>query len=202
MKKIIITFVILLAVLAGVFYLKSQNGTVANNPTNSPTPSPSASPTPSNIVSNVPSDWKTYKNQSFGFELKYPNEWQYKPVDSEIICFGKTITIVKQNIEGGRPTRCDGDHVLIWAQSGSMTDLEATIADRQKLKPNVEIRRFTIDGVNAATIYETNGAETFFSSLDGKISYTITLGIENNQNISLWRTYYESMLSSFKFTAK
>ena len=44
MKKIIITFVILLAVLAGVFYLKSQNGTVATNPNPPQSPTPTQSP--------------------------------------------------------------------------------------------------------------------------------------------------------------
>lgn len=153
---------------------------------------------------NIPADWQTYKSGNFGYTIKYPPDWSYKFPDSEIVCFGKEIKIVEQNIEGGRPTRCEGDHILIYVTPGAyMTDsnFEETIAIRRESNPNVEVRRFKIDGVNAITIYNQGEkyttAETFFSrNRDG---YTVSLSLTTGQNDSLWRAHLESMLSTFKF---
>lgn len=43
------------------------------SPTTNPTPTPTVSPTPTPIIDI--SDWKTYRNDKYGFEFKYPKDW-------------------------------------------------------------------------------------------------------------------------------
>ena len=42
----------------------------------SPTPAPTTIPT-----SDETRNWKTYQNEEYGFEMKYPNDWIFEPLD-------------------------------------------------------------------------------------------------------------------------
>lgn len=57
-----------------------------------PSPQVSVSPTPPTT------DWKTYKNQEYGFKFKYPPDWIIQPVASE-----NTIGQFGEYFEGGEP---------------------------------------------------------------------------------------------------
>ena len=193
--NIVLVIVIVLVIGAvGYFAFIKRSSPIAQQPTPSQA---NNTVSPAQIQQNETATWKDYKS-NFGYTIKYPTDWQYKVLSSDIVCFGKEVKIVEQDIEGGRPTRCDGDHILVWAEPGSKTDLEGTIKSRREINPNVEVKHFIIDGVQAITIYGQSRAETFFSSNNGT-GYTITLNMVSNQNNSSWRIYYESMLSTFRF---
>jgi len=68
---IILIIIGVLAIGGGVWYLGTQTSTqpvAAPQPTLSPTPS--VSPTPFHVDETA--NWKTYRNDTYGFELKYP----------------------------------------------------------------------------------------------------------------------------------
>lgn len=53
-------------------------------PIPSPTPTPSLTPTPSPIpIVEIPADWKTYRNEEFGFEVRYPADWKFEQDDNK-----------------------------------------------------------------------------------------------------------------------
>lgn len=42
-----------------------------------PSPTPNLNPNPASAISAIPADWKTYKNEDYGFEIDYPDsQWQ------------------------------------------------------------------------------------------------------------------------------
>ena len=85
-----ITLLILLSV-AGAYFLGSQNKKATENyiSTSETIISPTEQPQPTIEEvekSNVPADWLTYKNEKYGFEISYPEN--YKALDDEENLYG------------------------------------------------------------------------------------------------------------------
>jgi putative hemolysin len=62
--------VIIVSIIAGFFAYQNQKLVKELRDKTSNTKTPESSPTPNSIST---SDWKTYKNEKYGFEFKYPN---------------------------------------------------------------------------------------------------------------------------------
>ena len=80
----LIVLVVILAGVAGYFALVKKSEPVAQQttppPTTTQTPTPQQpSPTPINETAS----WKTYKNDTYSFEVKYPSDWTSKGFWSE-----------------------------------------------------------------------------------------------------------------------
>jgi len=75
---LIAALLVLLSVGIALVFLKQQNpvSLIPSSITPTPTPIPESTPAPS-------SDWLTYRNDEYGFEFKYPNEWIYKEDQGE-----------------------------------------------------------------------------------------------------------------------
>ncbi len=76
-QKIVIPVLLGVAILlAGGVFLLNQS------PEPQPTPNPSPSPSPApQLVIEVPDDWLTYRNDEFGFEVRYPEDWVVESID-------------------------------------------------------------------------------------------------------------------------
>lgn len=61
---------------AGGVFLLNQNSEPQPTPNQTPTPSPTPAPL---VAVEVPEDWQTYRNEEFGFEVRYPQQY----VDAE-----------------------------------------------------------------------------------------------------------------------
>ena len=49
-----------------------------------PTPKPPVQPSPTPVANNKTANWKTYRNESYGFEFKYPTGYATKGVEEEL----------------------------------------------------------------------------------------------------------------------
>ncbi len=78
-KKNVIVFILsfIILALAGLVYI-SQKG--ASAPFVVPQPAP-ITPTPSN---QIPKDWKTYRNETMKFEIKYPPDWKVDEIKNTV----------------------------------------------------------------------------------------------------------------------
>lgn len=73
--------IIILAAVAflggGLWYVSSMRlaGSQPKPPQSAPLPSVLAAPSPQEAMDT--SAWKTYRNEEYGFEVKYPPDWYY-----------------------------------------------------------------------------------------------------------------------------
>lgn len=70
-----VLFIVIISAGVGYLILKRMSlRTVAPTPNSTNVPAVSASPTP---TSPETADWKIYRNEEYGFEIKYPNGWEF-----------------------------------------------------------------------------------------------------------------------------
>lgn len=89
MNKIIPWLVVILVVI-GAGYLVFKNNLITPQPTSAPTPTSTPQVTPANTPASTPtptpSDWLTYQNSQYGFEISYPKT--YKALDDKENLYG------------------------------------------------------------------------------------------------------------------
>jgi hypothetical protein len=93
-KTLIITAIIVAVIALGVtalYIAKRQVGKEAKKPEGTATGLGKRIVYPKDTVAIDTSDWKIYRNEKYGFEVRYPNNWQISPYsdDEEQIFFPK-----------------------------------------------------------------------------------------------------------------
>lgn len=131
-------------------FLKSEKVAVSQ-PTVSPTPSLTPTPSPS---PDVTTDWKIYKNATYGYSLRYPKDWEINAKNAEEstnatlhIFKGKgnyylTISLNLVGVGGGGPFLHN--------------DKKVTVSGRDLYR----VERYKIDDVNKEKMEQINYSDT------------------------------------------
>ena len=191
--KIVLTIAIIVSIgtaLGATIYFEmlKNNPPVAVQPTIAPT----ITPTP--ISSIDISDWMTYRNEKYGYEVKYPKDWFYENrsvnEDNQRIVFFDYKKDDKRHIE----VSVDPNNTLekISEELSSLVIYNA---------PPITQKNTEFQGLNA--IYATGDflgyAESFFVEYDKNL-YKIEYYIGNIKNKTEYETnIFNTMIESFKF---
>ena len=201
---IIAVIIIIITSLAVAFWPKelANNGQpVTNQPAvNQPitnNPEPTATTTePEIITSDIDtSDWQTYRNEEYGFELKYPKTWKYNIGRDGFTRF--TDEAKKVYVE-------NGEEYLIGVDTLSF-DSEITkeeyIKNWKEYRIKDEwvkswIKNIKIDGLEAIQGYYRFGLSTII--VDENKIYQIVMGSFPIEEYPAINIIYDKILNSFK----
>lgn len=172
--------------VAVIFYMLGtrQNQTVVSNQQNTTVPTVITTPLP-----NPTANWKTYKNEEFGFELKYPSE-EWEIVEEKAIEDYSNIVRLSPKVNGGRS---DAPEIGIAIAHRSL-DQEKEKREKNGIKYNYT--KITIagrDGYSSGLLqgYEGVGKEVLISANNIQ---TFIVSTQNAINI------FDQILSTFQFT--
>ena len=189
--KTIIFSVLIIITLGLIAYLFFQNQKLRKqvlNPPVSPTIQ-SSSPTPKTVSSiSIPSDqtegWKTYKNTSDAFSLKYPSSWIYREGSEgpEFAPSDKLFSIPYTEVFSP---------ISVFIKTTDNFDLSNTSFNQYEEKPITisEINTNRITGINKGTNTRITGVKF---THNGKIFIIVTFGNNYIQT-------FDQILSTFKF---
>ncbi len=143
------------------------------------------------------SEWKTYRNEEYGFEFKYPEElsiedWSYKTPNWELLLYiGQNRNIgdgvISIGIEKGK-NRFDGEKVFWPIPREDIAIADAVIGVGNYSVKEVVVNFHSVDGdVNTLNYFIENSGKLF------RITYNLNRITELKKNI------FEAVLSSFTF---
>ena len=138
------------------------------------------------------SDWQTYRNEEFGFEVRYPDNWQY--IDG---VGGRTCLK-----EIGRQYKIEGDEVDCYVSiSIRVNDKNQTALDiaSNRNKYGGMIKNFSIETESVSQVTDYLGVETYLIN-NGKVFTFSTPNFGNSEINNPIRDIYSKILSTFKFT--
>lgn len=196
-KTIIYLPIVLFLLIAGFFGYKTSQGNlikqVQPTPLTLPTVKPQITPLPSPLPeSEIPADWKTYKNEEYGFEFKYPSKWLYLETPTNIyqtteeqIWLGKSV-----NPPSGTDAKTDISIIINKADPSSNWE--------EKYFNDYKSERYQLGDIQAKKISGINK-----ESLNNELIVIASTGnfylqiLSNQSEESL--KYFDQILATFKF---
>ncbi len=135
------------------------------------------------------SNWQTYHNDEFGFEVKYPNDWEFEETEDGV----KFRHSEKEYGFEGSPLGA-----LVWISVQTIPQEHDSLESYAQglFRPNYqdEMTELTLDGVKAVELSDYLRTETVLFS-HGKL-YTFYMANAGYPEIS---AAYDQILSTFRF---
>lgn len=163
---------------------------------------PSFTPRPS-LTSSVPADWKTYTNATYGFEFRYPSDWNFSVSDG-----GGVLDIHATNKpDGDERVDCsvfEGLEIQVGLPRDTSKTLKAFVESevgKYDLGPNGTIESTLISGYPAFRVQSAGwdggcGGPGYFIEQDARrYTYVFT-----GKGATVSSNTLDQILSTFKFT--
>lgn len=184
---ILVIGVLLVAVVAAMFLLPRNT----KAPVEKVPPSPAATQTPQPIADMT--NWKTYTNESFGLNFKYPTTWSLHEIIDEEVTLPLDITL--------NPTSRK-DRVSLVTISG-----ELDIGDLKPFVGNEDFTKILIGKDNNIIAYRDNGEGPYrldtskkeykYYIIHNKAQIVISYRVDEPD---MSKVEFDQILSTFKFT--
>ena len=171
-----------------------------------------ATTTPSTAPSNIPANWKTYKNDKYGFEFKYPPDFIIDQSNSDWVWFWSEIQSENKNCNQSTKD-CIAGPVKIFAMSVKITpsvnqNLETSYKNSEIYKKEFSafmgVKDLVINGnsaIQAEYCLEAGTKENNCNGRVGRMMYDIFIIHESMMfNFVISTPDASKILSSFKFT--
>ncbi|MCX6722607.1 MAG: hypothetical protein NT094_00890 [Candidatus Staskawiczbacteria bacterium] len=209
-KIILVTIVVIFAVILGYFWIISAINNldkIGKNVSQIKLPelqTPGVKTPSAQTQNNQITDWKTYTNTKYSFEIKYPSDWTFREYDSGVALSPK-----------GKITEQGSINVGFYKRSSEYCKI--SFDDYVKIAGPSEIQNYeSVNTINGGT--NQNGIEAYeitwnYNDMQGhgKISLPITYfntkpelcgDIEAFSNDNNYSDIYDNIISSLNFTKK
>ncbi len=176
-----------------------------------PTPTPTVSPSPSPEFDT--SNWQTYRNEEYGFEVKYPAGWEigtgsvtsYPQNNNRTLAikFFEPLYLIESQFPGPQ-----GEFLFEVYRNTQVLSLNAWIDAFQLRNPSGgtllrENTAFSLSGINARKLLFFSFDSTWNSILVSTNDYVFSLSYYdyagNDPSADFHRDIYDQILSTFKF---
>jgi len=154
-------------------------------------------------------DWKTYRNEKYGFEVKYANDWMYKESVADrndgiggSICFGERSCLEKSEMTG------DCENYTCINIDNDLKRFNKKYEDKSDdpsitniCRSDIPLLNFseTFPGMRACWVDNFGYIWDLYFFIDNKLGYMLTIRHQDpNHNPEIERT----ILESFKFIEK
>lgn len=187
--------VVLLGALVYVAFVKKSEPTVKQQ-------SPGQTTTPT--LKDETADWQTYRNEKYGFTVKYPQDWFSRDCNSTFVGFSYSQSKLPLCNTDQKPP-----HIEIFVREKDVIGIEKYIKDTQNYLGNSLKTTLTVNGNIPATkitglvkAHEgpgpdggTQTIQVLFSD-NNNIYQVFYYGLDNKD----YSQFFDQILSTFKFT--